>query len=52
MYDIPSIDNVEKCIITKETVVNNERPMLIHGEQKKALPAVKKKKRSEIDSAS
>ncbi len=52
MYDIPSIDNVEKCIITKETVVNNERPMLIHGEQKKALSAVKKKKRSEIDSAS
>jgi len=52
MYDIPSRDNVEKCIIEKETVVNNESPKLIYGEQKKALPAVKKKKRSEIDSAS
>jgi len=52
MYEIPSIDNVEKCIITRETVVNNERPLLIYGEQKKALPAMKKKKRSEIDSAS
>jgi len=52
MYDIPSKDNVEKCIIQKETVINNESPLLIYGEQKKALPAVKKKKRSEIDSAS
>ena len=52
MYDIPSKDNVEKCIIHKETVINNESPVLIYGEQKKALPAVKKKKRSEIDSAS
>lgn len=51
MYEIPSIDNVEKCIITRETVLNNERPLLIFGE-KKALPAMKKKKRSEIDSAS
>lgn len=50
MYEIPSIDNVEKCIITRETVLNNERPLLIFGE-KKALPAMKKKKRSEIDSA-
>lgn len=51
MYEIPSVDNVEKCIITRETVVNKERPLLIYGE-KKALPAMKKKKRSEIDSAS
>ncbi len=51
MYDIPSKDNVEKCIITRETVINNEQPNLVIGEQRKALPAVKKKKR-EIDPAS
>lgn len=52
MYDIPSRDNVQKCIIERDTVVNNTSPKLILGEQKKALPAIKKKKRSEIDSAS
>ncbi len=51
MYDIPSADNVEKCIITSDTVINNKQPDLIYGEQRKALPAVKKKKR-EIDPAS
>lgn len=51
MYDIPSRDNVEKCVITKETVVNNEQPHLVIGEQRKAIPAPKKKKR-EIDPAS
>ncbi len=29
MFDIPSIDNVEKCIITKEVIENQEKPMLI-----------------------
>jgi ATP-dependent Clp protease ATP-binding subunit ClpX len=52
MYDIPSHDNIEKCIIDRDTVEKNEKPKLIYGEPKKALPAVKKKKRSEIDSAS
>ena len=52
MYDIPSHDNVEKCVIEKDTVAKNESPKLYFGEQKKALPTVKKKKRSEIDSAS
>ncbi|HPU22140.1 MAG TPA: ATP-dependent Clp protease ATP-binding subunit ClpX [Thermoclostridium caenicola] len=52
MYDIPSRDNVQKCIIDRDTVVSNTSPKLILGEQKKALPAIKKKKRSEIDSAS
>lgn len=51
MYDIPSVDNVEKCIITKENVINNQQPVLIYGEQRKALPAVKRKKR-EVDPAS
>ncbi|HHW23124.1 MAG TPA: ATP-dependent Clp protease ATP-binding subunit ClpX [Clostridiaceae bacterium] len=51
MYDIPSVENVEKCIITKDTVINNQQPVLIYGEQRKALPSVKKKKR-EVDPAS
>lgn len=51
MYDIPSTDNVEKCIITKDTVINNQQPTLVIGEQRKSLPTVKKKKR-EIDPAS
>ena len=51
MYDIPSTDNVEKCIITKGAVLNNEQPKLIFGEQKKSIPPVKKKKK-EIDPAS
>ncbi len=51
MYDIPSTDNVEKCIITKETVLNNLQPNLVIGEQKKSISPVKKKKR-EIDPAS
>ncbi|NLB77299.1 MAG: ATP-dependent Clp protease ATP-binding subunit ClpX [Clostridiaceae bacterium] len=51
MYDIPSTDNVEKCIITKETVLNNLQPNLVIGEQKKNISPVKKKKR-EIDPAS
>jgi ATP-dependent Clp protease ATP-binding subunit ClpX len=52
MYDIPSIDNVEKCIITQETVLSNGQPILIYGEQRKAIPPVKKKKKREIDPAS
>jgi len=51
MYDIPSVENVEKCIITKETVTNSQQPVLIYGEQRRALPAIKKKKR-EVDPAS
>jgi ATP-dependent Clp protease ATP-binding subunit ClpX len=51
MYDIPSRDNVEKCVITRETILENKQPILIMGEQRKTLPPVKKKKR-EVDPAS
>lgn len=37
MYDIPSESNVEKCIIGKETVENNQPPELIINENKKPL---------------
>lgn len=51
MYDIPSRDNIEKCVVDKDTVVKNESPKLVIGEQRKALPPVKKKKRSEINAS-
>ncbi|MCX7842048.1 MAG: ATP-dependent Clp protease ATP-binding subunit ClpX [Clostridia bacterium] len=37
MYDIPSSTNVEKCIITKETVDGNIPPRIVINENKKPL---------------
>lgn len=37
MYEIPSLDNLEKCIITKECFTKNEKPKLIYSDIKKAL---------------
>ena len=34
MYDIPSRDDVKKCIITKETIEKGTRPTLIYGREK------------------
>lgn len=51
MYDIPSQDDIEKCIIKLDTVQNNEQPELIRGEKKKSIPSPKKKKK-EVDPAS
>ncbi len=31
MFDIPSKDDVTKCIITKETIENGTKPVLVHG---------------------
>ena len=45
MFDIPSNPNIEKCIITKETVQNKEQPKIIINELKKEnKKEVKKKK--------
>ena len=30
MYEVPSEDNVEKCIITKEAVEKKEKPKIIY----------------------
>ena len=35
MFDIPSNPQIEKCIITKNTVLNNEEPEVIINENKK-----------------
>ena len=37
MYDIPSESNIEKCVVTKETVDNNLKPELIINESKKPI---------------
>jgi ATP-dependent Clp protease ATP-binding subunit ClpX len=44
MYDIPSTGNIEKCIISRDTVVKNTPPELIINENKKPIkkPANKK----------
>ena len=37
MYELPSMEGVKKCIITRESVVNGEKPRLIYAEAN-ALP--------------
>ena len=34
MFEIPSNPNIEKCIITKETVKSSKEPMVIIKEKK------------------
>ena len=47
MYDIPSKPNIQKCIITKETVLGVEGPKVIEGEPKEMKKSFVKKKRQE-----
>ena len=47
MFDIPSKTNIEKCIITKGTVLGTEGPEIIEGEKKELKKAFVKKKRQE-----
>ena len=45
MFEIPSNPNIEKCIITKKTVLDNAGPEIVINEDKKPhKPAVKKKR--------
>ena len=34
MFDIPSNEKIEKCIITKETITNNAKPKIIENPNK------------------
>ena len=53
MYDIPSANNVEKCIVTKDTVVMHVTPQLVINENRKPLKkAASKKSRVKKESAS
>ncbi len=44
MYTIPSCTNIEKCIITRDTVLNNKEPTLIYNENRKSLKKTASKK--------
>ena len=48
MYDVPSNPKIEKCTITKETVLNNAGPTLIIDENKEEKPKLREKKKREI----
>src|SRR5271166_4434658 len=39
MYDLPSLTNVKKCIISKEVIDGAQQPVLIPGTQQKDVPA-------------
>ena len=50
MFEIPSNPNIEKCIITKETVLDNAGPKIEEGQNKELRKPVVKKKRQVPDS--
>lgn len=53
MYDIPSSNNIEKCIVTKDTVEANTSPQLVINENRKPLKKTSgKKSRVKKESAS
>jgi len=53
MYDLPSANNIEKCIITKDTIENMTPPSLVINENRKPLKkATGKKSRVKKESAS
>ncbi len=53
MYDIPSSNNVEKCIVTKDTVETHNNPQLVINENRKPLKKTSgKKSRVKKESAS
>ena len=45
MYEIPSRDDVEKCIITRETILNGNEPTLVISDMKKKSRAKKSGKK-------
>ena len=45
MFDIPSNPNIEKCIVTKETVLEGKEPQIILNEKKELKKPIIKKNR-------
>ena len=43
MFEIPSTPNISKCIITKDTVLNNAGPELIIEEKQNVINEKKKR---------
>lgn len=53
MFDIPSVNNIEKCIVTKETVETRTLPQMVINENRKPLKkAIGKKSRVKRESVS
>jgi len=53
MFDIPSVNNIEKCIVTKETVDTRTLPQMVINENRKPLKkAIGKKSRVKRESVS
>ncbi len=50
MFEIPSNPNIEKCIITKATVLDNAGPKIEEGQNKEPRKPIVKKKRQIPDS--
>ena len=48
MYDIPSKKKIAKCIITKETVLENKKPEIIIDENKKPVTLTKQTNKKKI----
>ena len=44
MFDIPSNPKIEKCIVTKETVLEGKEPKVVINEQKQAKKHIRKRK--------
>jgi ATP-dependent Clp protease ATP-binding subunit ClpX len=49
MYDIPSRKDVEKCIITEDTIKNSSKPTLVFGEKNTKKKGKKSTKKKEIN---
>lgn len=45
MYEIPSRDDIEKCIITKDTIIKKAKPNLVYSDVKKKNKTKKSDKR-------
>ena len=45
MFDVPSNQKIEKCIITKDTVVEGKEPKLVMNENKQAQKKQVRKKK-------
>jgi ATP-dependent Clp protease ATP-binding subunit ClpX len=46
MYEIPNRTDVEKCVITKETIENDGEPTLVLSQEKKSRARKKGNKES------
>ncbi len=44
MYDIPSREDIEKCVITKDTIANKQEPTLVLSDKRKKKKAKKSNK--------